>query len=277
MGTAVGVSIPEMANMTAPEEVLREGIEQSLRAHLSENAIFLAELLTVSYPSAASSNILARSHLQNGDLTRAANALHPPSNPANAYLYALCCFRIGTPERLREAEEVLRSGSGAGALRASSIPGGAAGQYLLASIYHQTARKDAAVEFYQRALRSNPTLWVAFNGLVTVGLGASRVDAVFSHATDTSARALLRSQPFATPAPPPPAHNLTTPNALSPRTPSAHTIQPQQAQPQPSPNTTRTICRRKFIGLRTFSRSNTGHETRNSNKSSSCRVSIYWW
>lgn len=184
--------------MSASEELLREAIEQSLRAHLSDNAIFLADRLCVAYPSPTASHLLARAHLQAGNLSSAATVLHPPTTLANRYLYALCCFKIGTPHRLRDAEEQLR------ASHARAIPGGAAGQYLLASICHRTARKEAAVEHYQRSLRANPTMWLAFDALARLGLGPSKVDAVFAHANDASARALLRNQPFATPPSPTP-------------------------------------------------------------------------
>lgn len=234
MSTAVdsNAAVPSLA-----EDVLREGIEQSLRAHLCENAVFLAELLCVAYPSATSSNLLARAHLQAGDLTRAANALRPPSTPGNRYLYALCCYRIGTKEALRDAEEYLR------APHAKSVPGGAAGQYLLASIYHRTSRKEAAVEHYQRAMRANPTMWLAFDGLARLGLGPSKVDTVFSRANDVQARVQLRAQPFATPPPPPPVPTPTIPH--SPQTPQPHTS--SQQPPHPSP-------RRRLRGLSSMSR-----------------------
>lgn len=208
--------------MSSFEELLSEGIEQSLRAHLSDNAIFLAERLCVAHPSANASNLLARAHLQAGNLSRAATALHPPTTQENRYLYALCCFKIGTPQRLRDAEEQLRVAN------TRDIAGGAAGHYLLAAIYHRTARKEAAVEHYQRALRANPTLWLAFDGLSKLGLGPGKVDAVFANASDANARALLRNEPFAS----------ATPVLPTPQTPEISFSHP----PLPSP-------RRRLRGL----------------------------
>ncbi len=221
------------------EQVLREGIEQSLRAHLSENAVFLAERLCLAHPSPTSDNLLARAHLQAGDLTRAANALHPPNTPTNRYLYALCCYKIGTPQRLRDAEDQLR------ASHARAIPGGAAGQYLLAAIYHRTSRKEAAVEHYQRALRSNPTLWMAFEQLSKLGLGPSKVDAVFGNTNDTAAKTLLSNQPFASATPPAP---VPLQHSNSPHTPQiTHAQQAVAPPPLPSP-------RRRLRGLNSMAR-----------------------
>lgn len=233
------------------EHVLREGIEQSLRAHLSDNAVFLAERLCLAHPSPSSDNFLARAHLQAGDLTRAANALHPPSTPTNRYLYALCCYKIGTPERLRDAEDHLS------VLNTRAIPGGAAGLYLLAAIYHRTGRKEAAVEHYQRALRSNSTLWVAFEQLSKLGLGPSKVDAVFGNADDTTAKALLSNQPFASPPPPAPAP-LQNPN--SPHTPQlTHAQQSAAPLPLPSP-------RRRLRGLNSMARVHSAPSPREDNR-----------
>lgn len=198
------------------ETVLREGVSQSLRSHLSDNAIFLAERLCVSHPSPSASHLLASAHLQAGNFSRAANSLKPPTTPANRYLYALACFKIGSPAHLREAEQALRAPG------PRAVPGGAAGQYLLGAICQQTTRKEAAIEHYQRALRANPTLWLAFDALAKLGLGPSKVDAVFGHATDAAARELMGMQPFASARTHAPAHGGPPPphQAISPEPPA---------------------------------------------------------
>lgn len=220
------------------ETLLREAAEHSLRSFLEPNAIFLAELLHTSYPSAASSNLLATAHLRQGNFSLAADVLRHPTTPDNRYLYAVCQARINTPASLREAEAHLRSPHlplEADLPSPATTPGGAAGLYLLANICHRTGRKDEAIALYCRAAAANPTLWLAFDALAAMGI-INHVDTVIPPLSDPSALERLRAQPQFQSSPAAPSSSMfplaSPPPASNPPTPS---IRPSPSFP-PAPS-----------------------------------------
>lgn len=181
------------------EHLLRTATEHSLRAFLEPNAIFLAELLHTTYPSHVSANLLATAHLRQGNYSQAAQTLKPATTSENRYLYAVCLFRIGTPESLRDAEANLRGRHGPidvelPSSTSESTPGASAGLYLLGNICKQTGRKDEAISLYRRALKSNPTLWVAFEALAKMGI-VYKADDFLPNQSDATALECLRAQP----------------------------------------------------------------------------------
>lgn len=188
-------------NTSVTKELLRVATEQSLRSFLAPNAIFLAERLHSMFPSDESAYLLASAHLQAGNYSRAAAALRPATSPDNRYLYAVCAVRIGTEDSLRDAEAHLRGLRGPidvepppSAKNMQDIPGGASGLYLLASICQRTGRTDEAIDLYRRALRANPTLWVAFEALASLGAGPTKVESVLGEGDDQATLDLLRAQ-----------------------------------------------------------------------------------
>jgi anaphase-promoting complex subunit 3 len=177
--------------------LLTAAAEQSLRALLPTNAVFLADMLVARHPSDASRTLLARAHLAAGFPVRAAAALMRATSPESRYLRAaILSQRFGDESALRDAEAALRGrpGAGGGSDLDSNTPGGAAGLFLLASICQRTARKEEAVRLYRRALSLNPTLWVAAEALAALGVVSSPVTVLGSH-DDFAALALLTSQP----------------------------------------------------------------------------------
>lgn len=189
-----------IAEQPLSETLLRQAAEHSLRAFLEPNAIFLAERLHLMYPSDVSANLLATAHLRQGNFSRAAEVLHPATTPDNRYLYSVCLSRIGTPDALREAEAYLRGrhapidvahDPSAGH---ASTPGGAAGLYLLGTICHRTGRRDEAISLYHRAVKENPTLWVAFEALANMGV-VPKAEQILGTQTDAAALERLEAQP----------------------------------------------------------------------------------
>ncbi|PXF48580.1 Cell division cycle protein 27-like [Gracilariopsis chorda] len=195
--TTPGPAIPSPQSLS--EQLLRTAAEHSLRAFLEPNAVFLAQLLHTTYPSSASANLLATAHLRQGDFSKAAQVLNPPTTPENRYLYAVCLTRIGTPDALRDAEACLRGPSGLIDFdmhmnAPSYTPGSAAGSYLLGTICQRTGRKDEAIALYRRALNANPTLWLAFEALSSMGI-VTKSEVVLPVLSDAEALERLQQQP----------------------------------------------------------------------------------
>lgn len=171
------------SNPCLSASVLRSAAEASLSCFLEPNAVFLAEQLHLLHPSAESAHLLASAHLRCGNLSRAAAVLVPARTPENRYLYAVCQTRIGTSEALRDAEAHLRMGSPLTSLAwleasTNTIAGGAAGIHLLATICQRTGRAEEAASLYKRAVKDNPTLWVAFEALAKMGKVAKAADII---------------------------------------------------------------------------------------------------
>ncbi|CAN8065049.1 unnamed protein product [Agarophyton chilense] len=190
---------PPPSNHSLSEHLLRTAAEHSLRAFLEPNAVFLAQLLHTTYPSHASANLLATAHLRQGNFSQAAQVLTPPVTPENRYLYAVCLTRIGTPDALRDAETYLRGAHASidvdiHSIPLNSIPGSAAGLYLLGSICQRTGRKDEAIALYRRAINANPTLWLAFEALANMGI-VTRSEVVLPGQLDSEALERLQQQP----------------------------------------------------------------------------------
>lgn len=185
------------SSLSASEHLLRTGIDHSLRNFQEANALFLAQLLHTSYPSATSANLLASVHIRLGNFSQAAHALHPPRTSENRYLYAICLTRISTPTALRDAEMYLRGVHppiDVDHAHPHTTPGGADGLYLLATICQQTGRKDEAISLYRKAAKENPTLWVAVEALSNMGIVVN-VDTILPKQTDAEARMRVLSQP----------------------------------------------------------------------------------
>eukprot|EP00177_Eucheuma_denticulatum_P003597 GFKZ01006514.1.p1 GENE.GFKZ01006514.1~~GFKZ01006514.1.p1 ORF type:complete len:667 (-),score=86.14 GFKZ01006514.1:38-2038(-) len=182
-----------------PESLLRSAAEHSLQVHLEHNAVFLAEQLNILYPSHHSAHLLATAHLRAGNLSRAADILHPAQTPENRYLYAVCLSRIGTPDALRDAEAHLRGIHGPiDAARSGSnsanMPGAAAGLHLLGTICMRTGRRDEAISLYRRAVKLNPTLWVSFEALAKMGI-VTKAEQFIGTMDDATAMKKLEAQP----------------------------------------------------------------------------------
>ena len=91
------------------------------------------------------------------------------TSQANKYKFALVCLKLN---KLVEAERALigkiRRSSSLDE-RISNIPNGAAGLYLLGTVYELQSKspKEAAL-FYSKCLELDPTMWCAYEKLCRI-------------------------------------------------------------------------------------------------------------
>lgn len=256
--------------VSVSETLLREAVEHSLRAFLEPNAAFFAERFHAQSPCASSANLLAVVYLNQGLLSQAIDVLKPYPSMENRYLSAVCHFRIGSTSSLSEAETLLRPLSSISAIIlpvniddddntppsrasamvdvsapqeaalpvhahvASSTPGGAAGLYLLATIYQRTGRRDSAISFYRAALKVNPTFWVAFEALTRL-VKDTESNLGIPNVSDQEALTILRSQPKFLPGVILPMDSDSRMSDQMSMGATRHTVHPNASQPFPAP------------------------------------------
>mmetsp|Transcript_8959 Transcript_8959/g.26902 ORF Transcript_8959/g.26902 Transcript_8959/m.26902 type:complete len:628 (+) Transcript_8959:143-2026(+) len=151
--------------------VLEAAIEYSLANHITGNAIFMAERLCAMDASEKNKRFLAQSLLRNGKPVQAKAVLENTTEPESKFLIGVLCIELN---QLREAETALKPAKlddyeRCGSCEEADFPGGAAGIYHLGLVLQRTARAQAARAVYKKALKHNPLLWVAFEGLVFLG------------------------------------------------------------------------------------------------------------
>ena len=83
----------------------------------------------------------------------------------------------------------------------------------MGTVCQRTGRRDEAVSLYRRAIKANPTLWVAFEALANMGI-VSNPDTVLPLQTDVAALERLRAQPLVSSSPP--LREPATPVAINP-------------------------------------------------------------
>lgn len=143
------------------EEQLHDTIEWSLSAHLTTNAVFLAERLN-SEPSPSQSikdhklKLLSKCYLQENSPQKVVLLLKSSLSDETVYYYALSCFQTG---KLEEAERALQR----------YPQQNAENYFLLGQICEKQCRVNEAVNFYTRALGLNKNLWTAYEKLCKLG------------------------------------------------------------------------------------------------------------
>ena len=155
-------------------DVLRRLVIQNLSLFLYDNARFFAERLYYEDPQPENLHLLAQSYFRQGKIKQTYLILQHSDWPTNRYLFALSCIKLG---KLNEAERALLpsaaaelSGSKSPLKDSSSIPGGAAGYYLLGIICRKEQRKEAAIEHFQNSLLIDPALWGSITELSEMGV-----------------------------------------------------------------------------------------------------------
>ena len=137
---------------------------------LHTNAAFLCERAHAEAPSSQTLEALASCYLRQGAAHRAYATLRGQTlEPHGRYLLALACHRLDKdseaeaallPDRAaraagpRESAQLLRS-------KASPVPHGAAGLYVLGSICEKGHRANHAIAYYELALEKDALMWVA--------------------------------------------------------------------------------------------------------------------
>ncbi|KAJ8908804.1 hypothetical protein NDN08_005508 [Rhodosorus marinus] len=179
---------------TGTEVALRSAVSSSLQSYLPENAVFMAERLCAVRCSSANRRLLAESYLRCGKPVQAKSTLEDANDPESRYLYSVACVDLNL---LREAEVALRPQNlkdygSCNDVRVEDFPGGSSGVYLLGKVLHRSGRKEAAVAMYKRALKANPFLWVAYEGLLF--FGETSEDLLPENLSDEDALAKLERQ-----------------------------------------------------------------------------------
>ena len=152
-------------------------VQSYLDAHLYDNAVFLAETLHAESNTEESVRLLANTYLRANKPHAAYSVLEGCTDKRGRYLLATAAFRL---DRLVEAEAALVGNSklhlGVQAVRepiladrASVVPGGPNGLYLLGNICRSSGRREEAIECYQLALELDPMLWTAMEALSQLG------------------------------------------------------------------------------------------------------------
>lgn len=95
-------------------------------------------------------------------LFKAYHVLKEGSSIANRYKLAVVCLKM---LKVNEAEKALMYKTGNKGDEEFQVIGGAAGYYLLGTIFEQQARQKEAAKFYSKAVELDPTLWTAFERL----------------------------------------------------------------------------------------------------------------
>ncbi len=145
---------------------------------LHTNAAFLCERAHAEAPSSQTLEALASCYLRQGAAHRAYATLRGQTlEPHGRYLLALACHRLDKdaeaeaallPDRAaraagpRESAQLLRS-------KASPVPHGAAGLYVLGSICEKGNRANHAIAYYELALEKDALMWVAYDALCRLG------------------------------------------------------------------------------------------------------------
>ena len=145
---------------------------------LHTNAAFLCERAHAEAPSSQTLEALASCYLRQGAAHRAYATLRGQTlEPHGRYLLALACHRLDKdaeaeaallPDRAaraagpRESSQLLRS-------KASPVPHGAAGLYVLGAICEKGHRANHAIAYYELALEKDALMWVAYDALCRLG------------------------------------------------------------------------------------------------------------
>jgi anaphase-promoting complex subunit 3 len=140
----------------AAASVLHQLVDQHLNWCLFDSAQFYAERLYYEYPCPEAVYLLAQCFHRQGKLKQTYLLLHDCDIPQGRYLFAVVCIAL---KKYKEAEKALlrknpikMSDLGKVGV-ADSVPGGAAGLYLLGLICRVENRRDAAIAFYQASLQ----------------------------------------------------------------------------------------------------------------------------
>lgn len=155
-------------------DILRHLVVQNLSLFLYDNAKFYAERLYYEDPQPENLHLLGQSYFRQGKIKQTYLILQHSNWPTNRYLFALSCISLG---KLNEAERALLSptagkilGSKSPLKDVTSVPGGAAGYYLLGLICRKEQRKEAAIEYFQKSLQIDPALWGSITELSEMGV-----------------------------------------------------------------------------------------------------------
>ena len=145
-------------------QLLRQLVEQNLSLFLYEPAKFFAERLYYEDPCPENLHLWSQSYFRQGKFKQTYLLLQNDSWPSNRYLFAVACMQLG---KLSEAERALRPDPKA---KEESVPGGAAGLYLLGCICRHEQRKQAAIDYFQQSLRVDPAMWSSVMELSEMGV-----------------------------------------------------------------------------------------------------------
>jgi anaphase-promoting complex subunit 3 len=170
------------ATVNSCADVLRCLVVQNLSLFLYDNAKFYAERLYYEDPRPENLHLLGQSYFRQGKIKQTYLILQNSDYATNRYLFALSCISLG---KLNEAERALLSPvtakiflSKTVSLRdLESVPGGAAGLYLLGMVCRKEQRKDAAIDYFQKSLQLDPAMWGSINELSEMGI-AGEIDCI---------------------------------------------------------------------------------------------------
>ena len=140
---------------TCSVDILLKLTEYYLSMSLYETAKFYAERLYYAQSNPQHLHLLASCFYRSGKVKQTYLLLQESDWAPNRYLLALSCFSLG---KYSEAERALIPGSNRQpreftAELLSSVPGNAAGLYLLGNICRRECRIDAAIDFFKLSIK----------------------------------------------------------------------------------------------------------------------------
>ncbi|BFZ60330.1 anaphase-promoting complex subunit cdc27 [Saitoella coloradoensis] len=167
-------------------QLFREVIWHSLDNGLESNASFVAErLLAYDNKDPDAKHLLALSYLRSGKTQQAMAVTENVRHAGCAYIYAQCCLQVGKYSEGIVALEDLGSqwvssftlGDHSDSSR-RHMPDAGAVYCLIGHLAKKCMMMKKAVNSYVSAVKINPFLWEAFDGLCQLGINV-RVDNIF--------------------------------------------------------------------------------------------------
>ncbi|EGR28714.1 hypothetical protein IMG5_170140 [Ichthyophthirius multifiliis] len=152
---------------------LVEAIEENLRNHFPQNAVFLAERLLAEHDNEDTRSILAECYMAENKHYKVYEILKNCKSEINRYKFALVCLKLnkyqdGEKALLDFQNDFIFSQKSKGN-NLENIPNGAYGYYLLGLIFEGQQKFAEAKEQFIKSLDLNPTLWVAYEKLCKIG------------------------------------------------------------------------------------------------------------
>lgn len=181
------------AQSTVP--LLHQLVEHYISVYLYDVATFYAERLYYEHNSSENLHYVARCYDYQGKTKQVYHILQGDTLLCNRYLFAKTCIALN---KLDEAESALlgerKDLTPFSEEEVSSLPGGAAGLFLLGTLCRREQRKEAAQFYFFEALKYDKTCWSAFVALCDMGCDV-QTSAMFGIDTD-AALEVLREAPI---------------------------------------------------------------------------------
>ncbi|RPB22237.1 TPR-like protein [Terfezia boudieri ATCC MYA-4762] len=182
----------------------RNQIWHSLDNNLISTALFTAERLQAYDPKGVDSvHLLALCYFRDGQIKTAESLTRGwPKHVGCAYIYAQCCLELGggrQKDGVAALEKCKGQWNGTSSWNKHTdterrvLPDAASIWCLLGKLYHTDGRQKQSIEAFVQAVKLNPFIWEAFEGLLDTGIKL-RVNNIFKQSPEMLA-AVVQTNP----------------------------------------------------------------------------------